>query len=62
MRVPQHSVLLQVGVHLHRGQIGISAQEYSVNLIARVVQVVSMHSAWLLLLLSYLVEARSGLG
>ena len=62
MRVPQHSVLLQVGVHLHRGQIGIPAQEYSVYLIARVVQVVSMHSAWLLLFLGYLIEAGSGLG
>ena len=62
MRVPQHSVLLQVGVHLHRRQIGISAQEYSMNLITRVVQVISMHSTWLLLFLGYLIEAGSGLG
>ena len=32
------------------------------NLIARVVQVVSMHSTWLLLFLGYLIEAGSGLG
>lgn len=62
MRVPQHGVLLQVGVHLHRRQIGISAQEYSMYLITRVVQVISMQSTRLLLFLGYLIKAGGGLG